>query len=205
MFSDGDGEVAVRLARTTVDGRFNGHRYGGDIPQGLEAMGGCFVTLNTHPARELRGCIGFVDAKFPLHQALALAAEAACDDPRFPPLGRHEVDGVVVEVSLLSSPEALQVKDPLEYPRRVEVGKHGLIVTQGRYTGLLLPQVPGEWGWDAEEFLTQSCMKAGLLPDAWFDPTTTISCFTADVFGEVEPRGRVLRRPLGVGHEGRRG
>ncbi len=200
MFGDAEGELAVRTARAALDGLFNGHRYGGTVPVTLGDPGGCFVTLNTHPGGELRGCIGFVQPRFALHRALALAAEAACRDPRFPPLEAREVDGVVVEVSLLSPPDAIKVEDPLEYPRHVRVGRHGLIVAKGPYMGLLLPQVPGQWGWDSEEFLSQACMKAGLLPDAWFDPSTVISRFTADVFGEVEPRGQVRRR--GLDHEG---
>jgi len=126
------------------------------------------------------------------------AAEGACEDPRFPPLPADEVGHVVVEVSLLTRPEIVEVKRPKEYVRAIAVGRDGIIVAQGSARGLLLPQVPTEWGWGAEEFLSEACMKAGLLPDAWLDEATRIYTFQAEIFSEVEPRGVVARRDLGA-------
>jgi uncharacterized protein (TIGR00296 family) len=88
------------------------------------------------------------------------------------------------------------VKNPKEYLNVVKVGTHGLIVEQGRFKGLLLPQVPVEQNWNVEKFLSHTCMKAGLFADAWLDPKTRIFSFTGDVFGEEKPRGKVTRKVL---------
>jgi hypothetical protein len=205
MFSDGDGEVATRIARAAVDGDVRPPPILPDPPEALRAPGGVFVTLNTYPTRDLRGCIGFPEARYPLHEALILAAKAACEDPRFPPLTPRELDGVTVEVSLLSPPEDITARNPRAYLGEVVVGRHGLMVSRGTLSGLLLPQVPLEFGWDVEEYLAHACMKAGLMPDAWFEDGIRVRRFTADVFGEESPRGRVVRRRLGEGDAGRRG
>jgi len=97
---------------------------------------------------------------------------------------------------VLTRPELVRVEDPRDYPKAIKVGRDGLIVEKGFFRGLLLPQVPVEWGWDEETFLGQTCMKAGLYPDAWFDPDTRIYRFQAIVFEEEEPRGRVRRVEL---------
>lgn len=206
MFADGDGEAAVRIARAALDGLFSPAPAMDGIPATLRDRGAAFVTLLTHPARELRGCIGFTEPQYPLHETIALAARAAASsDPRFPPLTPREADRVAVEVSLLSPLEPVRVADPRDYLREIVIGRDGIVVSRGRQRGLLLPQVPLEWNWSVEEFLCHACMKAGLLPDAWFDDGVRIHRFQADVFGEEEPRGRVVRRPLGGGHEGHRG
>ncbi|MCS7131486.1 MAG: TIGR00296 family protein, partial [Hadesarchaea archaeon] len=99
-------------------------------------------------------------------------------------------------VSILTQPELIRVKNPRDYPKHVEIGKHGLIVEYAGHAGLLLPQVPIEWGWDVEEFLSQTCMKAGLMPDCWLYKGVRISRFSAQIFAEVTPTGRVEERRL---------
>jgi uncharacterized protein (TIGR00296 family) len=94
------------------------------------------------------------------------------------------------------------VKKPKELPKHVKVGEDGLIVAQGPYRGLLLPQVAVDWNWDAAEFLSEACMKAGLLADAWFEPSTRVKKFQAEIFSEETPRGTVARRRLDAGHAG---
>ncbi len=206
MFADGDGEAAVRIARSTLDGLFSPLPVMDGVPGVLRANGAAFVTLVTHPEGDLRGCIGFTESEYPLHQTIAMAARAAANsDPRFPPLMAWEADHVAVEVSLLSPLELVRVASPQDYLREIVIGRHGIVVAQGGLHGLLLPQVPLEWDWSVEDFLCHACMKAGLLPDAWFDDGVRIHRFQADVFGEEEPRGRVVRRPLGGSHEGPRG
>ncbi len=206
MYSEADGEAAVRLARWSVEV----HVLSSDVPRppipdGFSEKGGTFVTIDTYPQEELRGCIGYPEATFSLEKAIVQAAISACHDPRFLPLAPEELEHVVIEVSLLTPPELMQVTGPLEYPRSIEVGRDGLIVRQGEQSGLLLPQVPVDWGWDVREFLSQACMKAGLLPDAWFEPTVSVYRFQAEVFKETEPRGRVIRRELSAVHDGHRG
>jgi uncharacterized protein (TIGR00296 family) len=197
MYEEEDGALAVRLARASIDNAVKGipmppiH-----VPAKFLEDSGAFVTLNTYPKHELRGCIGYPEPYFPLKDALINAAESATADPRFPRLRENELERITVEVSLLSPPQPIKVKNPKEYLKIVKVGTHGLIVEQGRFKGLLLPQVPVEQNWNVEKFLSHTCMKAGLFADAWLDPKTRIFSFTGDVFGEEKPRGKVTRKVL---------
>lgn len=149
-----------------------------DLSKNLLNPGMSFVTWKKNG--ELRGCIGSVEPVRPLWADVeANAVHALLADPRFPPATADELPLLDLEISVLT-PFVLAA-DPL---RAVEVGVHGLLVERGPRRGLLLPQVPVEWGWDVETFLAHSCRKAGLPADAWRDPRTTISTFTAEVFGE---------------------
>ena len=129
-----------------------------------------------------------------LKDAIKEAAVSACHDPRFPPLRSDEIDSIIVEVSILTKPAEIKVKEPEEYIKKIKVGRDGLIAEQGFYRGLLLPQVAVEYGWNALQFLEETCMKAGLMPDCWRDRRTKIYSFQAHVFSEVEPRGKVVRK-----------
>ena len=100
-----------------------------------------------------------------------------------------------IEVSVLTPPEPIE-GPPHERPKKIKVGRDGLIVKKGIYSGLLLPQVPIEWGWDEEEFLSETCWKAGLPPDCWLDGDTEVYRFTAEIFEEEHPNGPVKRKPL---------
>jgi hypothetical protein len=124
---------------------------------------------------------------------LESAHNAAFEDPRFPPLIEDEVSEITVEVSVLTPPEKINVDSPKEYPEKIKVGRDGLIIARGYRRGLLLPQVPLEWGWDSEEFLIQTCFKAGLPPDSWLLSDTDIYSFRAIIFTEETPRGQVKR------------
>jgi hypothetical protein len=147
--------------------------------------------------KQLRGCIGYPQPTFPLVEAtIDSAINAATEDPRFNPLSLKELDEVVFEVSVLTPPEAIEVNKPQEYVGKIKVGEHGLIVEKGFSKGLLLPQVPVEWGWCEEEFLCQCCMKAGLPPDTWLGKGTKIYKFTAIVFEEETPKGKIERKSL---------
>ncbi len=195
-----DGEFLVRLARVTIEtylrtGR--GRKVPADTPEKLKKKAGVFVTLSTYPDHDLRGCIGYPEPIMPLVEATMDAAiSAATRDPRFPPVTASEMDRTLVEVTILTPPEPIQVDDPREYLERVEIGRHGLTIEKGFHRGLLLPQVPVEYGWDTEEFLAHTCMKAGLLPDAWCDPDTKICRFEGRVFQEKEPKGQVEEKGL---------
>lgn len=141
----------------------------------LAEFRGAFTTL--HLQGRLRGCIGYVFPNQPLYQTVAETARAAAfDDPRFEPVTLAEAANLNVEISVLSALKPIAPED-------VIVGKHGLVIIQGSQRGLLLPQVPLEWNWDRETFLTQTCMKAGLAPDAWLRGAE-LRAFTAEVFGE---------------------
>lgn len=136
---------------------------------------GAFVTLTI--GGNLRGCIGHIVGDRPLYETIGEMAEAAAfDDPRFPPLSRAEFEHVAIEISVLSP------LTPCPDPALVEVGRHGLLVRRGGRSGLLLPQVPVEWGWNRETFLDQTCRKAGMAPGCWRDPATALYWFEAEVF-----------------------
>lgn len=202
MFSDGDGELAVRIARNAVESHVRRARPKEfTVPPIFKQKSGVFVTLSTYPADKLRGCIGYPEPIMPLIDALRDAAiSAASKDPRFPPVREGELDKISVEVSLLTPPTEIKVRKPLEYKDHVKIGADGLIIQRGFSRGLLLPQVPVEWKWDVEEFLSQCCLKAGLMPDAWLQQGTKIFKFQAEVFSEAEPNGEVRRRSLSEEH-----
>ena len=132
----------------------------------------------------LRGCIGHVAADRELGAVVQeMAIAAAQDDPRFAPVSREELPSLALEISVLTEPTPLP--QPVD-PQRVVVGQDGLMVRRERLTALLLPQVGREYHWGPEAFLAATCRKAGLPPDAWQEPGTTVYTFQADVFGETE-------------------
>lgn len=141
----------------------------------LREKRGVFVTLWMEG--ELRGCIGFPYPVRPLAEAVQEAAvSAAIQDPRFPPVRPEELTRIEIEVSVLTPPRAIE-------PAQIQVGVHGLIVSRGNRSGLLLPQVAMEYHWDSQNFLEQTCVKAGLPPDAWKEKAQ-IQAFEAQVFSE---------------------
>ncbi len=143
----------------------------------LKEKYGAFVTLEKN--EQLRGCIGHIVADKPLLEIIPeMAIASATQDPRFPPVSYDELKDIKIEISVLSKP--VRVKDPNE----IIVGRDGLIIRKGFYSGLLLPQVPVEWGWSKEEFLTQVCLKAGLPGDAWKEKDAELQRFSAQVFKE---------------------
>jgi len=200
--TDDEGAFLVRLARRSIEEYLMKRvkiKPPVETPESLKVKRGVFVTLNSlvRGVKELRGCIGFPYPTNPLVEAtIESAIEAAVGDPRFPPVTLKEMDNIVVEVSVLTKPELIVVSNPRELPKVIRIGVDGLIVERGFYKGLLLPQVPVEWGWDEEEFLSNACMKAGLTPDSWLLKDTKVYKFQAEIFEEEEPRGQVKRRVL---------
>jgi len=196
-----EGGFLVGLARTSIEAALGSSEKVtlDGVSEKLRIPCGVFVTLNKveGSSHSLRGCIGFPYPVKPLADAVAeVAVSAALRDPRFSPVSKAEMDSIVIEVSVLTPPELLSVERPDQYPSLIEIGRDGLIVARGQNRGLLLPQVPVEWGWDAEDFLTQCCLKARLQPDAWLLPGTEISRFRAIIFAEDEPREEVKRVEL---------
>lgn len=139
---------------------------------------GAFVTL--HENGELRGCIGNMVGQGPLYKTVAdMAIEAATGDPRFRKLSPSEIDKIDIEISVLSPLQKVKSSDEIKIPG------HGVLVRKGFSSGVYLPQVATETGWNKEEFLTSLCgSKAGIDPQAWEDPSTEMYTFTADIFGE---------------------
>jgi hypothetical protein len=196
-----EGAFLVGLARSSIEAALGSGETPSleNVSEKLRTDCGVFVTLNKVSGlhHSLRGCIGFPYPVMPLLDAVSEAAvSAATTDPRFPQVGLEEMSAIAVEVSVLTPPEKIDVQSPNEYPDHVQVGRDGLIVDRGSNRGLLLPQVAVDWGWNAKEFLTQSCIKAYLPPDSWLTPGTDIFRFRAIIFAEEEPRGRVARVEL---------
>jgi len=169
-------EALLGIARRAVEGYVRERLLPREAPEGkLSAPGAAFVTLTKRG--RLRGCIGYTEAVASLCRVVQeCAVAAATEDPRFPPVSAKEVPELRVEISVLTPLFPIRAED-------VEVGRHGLMVTQGRMRGLLLPQVAVDQGWDRETFLDQACAKAGLPPSAWRHGAT-LQGFTAEVFGE---------------------
>ena len=193
------GKFLVKLARAAVEEYL---RSGvkieppPDTPPELYENRGVFVTLKTYPHKELRGCIGYPEPIMPLALATIDAAiSAATRDPRFYPVSVEELPKLLFEVTVLTPPQPIAVP-PEELPRAVKVGRDGLIVRCGYASGLLLPQVPVEWGWNEEEFLAQTCVKAGLPPNCWLDPRCQFYKFQGQIFTEVEPYGEVVEEKI---------
>jgi AmmeMemoRadiSam system protein A len=176
--SSNERAALLRLARRAILARV-GHQPPSptlDLPARLSVAQGAFVTL--HIRGDLRGCIGMVEVDRPLGEVVArCAAGAATEDPRFPPLAIEEMGDLRIEISALSHPVVI------DSPDQVETGRHGVIVSQGRQQGLLLPQIAVEQGWDRETLLRQTCRKAGLPPDA-YEHGARLQIFEADVFSE---------------------
>ena len=198
-----EGRFLVQLARKAVEENLKNKKrisLPEDASKKLLKPCGVFVTINSvkHKGKELRGCIGLPYPTTPLVQAVIESAiSSATQDPRFYPLSLKELDSVVLEVSVLTPPQAIEVEKPSEFTSKIKVGEDGLIVEKGMSKGLLLPQVPVEWKWNEEEFLCQCCIKAGLPPDCWLLKATKIYKFQAIVFEEEKPRGEVKRKALG--------
>ncbi len=200
------GEFLVRLARKTVEYYLDSDENfkpspPKETPRELWANGGVFVTINskgdTGEYNSLRGCIGFPYPIMPIVEATIEAAiAAATEDPRFYPLSSEELKDVVFEISVLTPPKELEFVSRSEIPSKIVVGRDGLIIEKNTWSGLLLPQVPLEYNWDSEEFLREACIKAGLHPEAWKENGTKILIFTAKVFREQEPMGKVLEGQL---------
>ncbi|MBI2957033.1 MAG: AmmeMemoRadiSam system protein A [Acidobacteria bacterium] len=165
--------ITATLRRETLDLAALAARLPGEQ---LRQPGAAFVSLHRHG--RLRGCVGYLVPQKPLYQAVADATLAAAfHDLRFEPVTPEEVPDLEIEISVLSSFFPIQAE-------QVVPGVHGLMVTWGAQRGLLLPQVATEYGWTREQFLEETCIKAGLERDAW-KKGATLEAFTAFVFSEA--------------------
>ena len=174
--SEADRRALLELARRAIAEAVSLKKAVGTIPlTGVFAeRRGVFVSL--HARGRLRGCIGIVEATEPLGEAIVrCAASAAQQDPRFSPVGGDELHTLQIEISLLSIPEPI-------LPENIEIGKHGLLISQGPKRGLLLPQVAVEHKLSREKFLEETCRKAGLETNEWREPATRVEGFSCEVF-----------------------
>jgi AmmeMemoRadiSam system protein A len=178
FLSEEEKRLLIQTAREAIQSRLEKRspQYP-EATQRLQTKCGAFVTLN-HRGK-LRGCIGYVVARAPLIETVReVAQSAAFQDPRFAPLAKSEFPDISVEISVLSPLE------PVSSVEAIEVGVHGIMIHKGFHSGLLLPQVATEYGWDRETFLTHTCYKAGLPGDCWRSKDARIEVFSAVVFGE---------------------
>ena len=199
--NDEEGEYLVRLARNAVAEYLKTGKClptPKNAPEKLRQPCGVFVTINKieRGKESLRGCIGYPYPTDPLVTAVVQSSiSAATQDPRFHPIVKKELDQVVFEVSVLTPPQEIEVKNQKDCTK-IEIGKDGLIIEQGIFKGLLLPQVAVEWNWNQEEFLCECCVKAGLPADNWLLKGTKIYKFQAIIFEERTPNGQVKRKNL---------
>jgi AmmeMemoRadiSam system protein A len=168
----------LRLARAAFEAHVRGVVSREDTDAAITVRRGAFVTILQEG--ELRGCLGRISTDLPLPGLIRhLAREVADSDPRFDPVRVDELARISLEISVLT--EEREIADVSE----IEVGRHGLIVQQGSRRGLLLPQVPTEYGWTVDIFVSHTCLKAGLAADAW-RRGARLFVFEAQVFGEEE-------------------
>jgi AmmeMemoRadiSam system protein A len=176
-FTEEEKKILKDIARKTVEAVVRGKKPPEfkDVPEKLKEPYGIFVTLTKHG--NLRGCIGHIIADEPLYKICQeMAKAAALNDPRFNPVSEKELSDIEIEISVLTPME--KVKDFKD----IIIGRDGLYIRRGYYSGLLLPQVATDYGWNVEEFLEQTCVKAGLPEDAYKLKDTEIYKFSAQIF-----------------------
>ncbi|MBD3248610.1 AmmeMemoRadiSam system protein A [Candidatus Woesearchaeota archaeon] len=188
-------EKLVKLARKSISAYFKGEdvKTGAGLKKEFDEKSGVFVSLYIDD--ELVGCIGYVEPTMPLWESVVQAAQgAAFEDPRFPPLTKKQYKKLKIEISVLSKLREIDVKKPSEYLSKIKIGKDGLVIKDEFGYGILLPQVAKDWDWGPEEFLNQTCLKAGLSPDCWNNMKRNVYKFQAQVF--TEDKGRVVEKKL---------
>jgi uncharacterized protein (TIGR00296 family) len=183
MLTNKQGAQLLKFSTQVISSKFTNKALSKPKDMVFKEHMGAFVTLKM--GAELRGCIGFPEPVLPLIDAIERAAIAAAfEDPRFPPLDESELKHIEIELSVLTKPKLLEVTSPKEYLKNICIGKDGLIVRHYPYSGLLLPQVATEHRMDVQGFLSQTCMKAGLAPDAWLDKGTKVYTFQCQIFNK---------------------
>jgi hypothetical protein len=192
--SDDDGQILVKMARNAVteylqnNTRINNKEFNSRF----NIDSGIFVTITKE--NSLRGCIGYpLPIKKLSNAVIDSAIAAATEDPRFSPINPNELNNLIFEITVLTPPIEINVEKYEDYLSIIKVGRDGLIVENKQCSGLLLPQVPKEYGWDIEEFLAHTSEKAGLEKNAWKDQDTKVSRFEGIIFKEESPNGKIVR------------
>jgi AmmeMemoRadiSam system protein A len=186
LITAGDGIELLRIARRSLEERLQmGRDYQPSrLPSNVCAgPQGAFVTLYTHPDRRLRGCIGRIESDWPLNETVArMAVESALHDPRFDPVSPEELSRLVINVSALST--LAQVNDE----SAIVIGRHGVVVRVRGRTGVFLPEVPVEYGWNTVQMLDRLCTeKMGFPAGAWREEGAVIRVFESERFAEEAP------------------
>lgn len=198
------GEFLVKLARRTIETYLQDKKkisFPNNAPKDLFDQSGVFVTLRRYiegKEPDLRGCIGRIESPNStlIQSTIDSAIDSATRDPRFPPVKYKEMASIIVETTILTVPELLEVNNPEEYFELIEIGRHGLIAERTYQRGLLLPQVPIEQNWDLEYYLHYVCLKAGLPGQSWMDLKTKISRFEGFIFSEETPNGPIFQKHI---------
>lgn len=174
-------KLLLQIAREAMIAAVQGERPSEIVAEDdLCQPGGAFVTL--HRGSRLRGCIGQLPGEEPLAKVVAhCAGLASLEDPRFRPVAPEELAAIHIEISVLSIPQDIA-------PQDVVIGTHGLLISRASERGVLLPQVATRFGWSALRFLEETCLKAGMEPQAWKDPNVRIQAFSAEIFSEADSR-----------------
>lgn len=183
MLTQEDGDYLLKIAKKAIETYVKENKLieVPDCPDYMKEKLGVFVTLNKN--QNLRGCIGYPEPIMPLINAVIDSAiSAAIRDPRFPAVVENELDNLDYEITVLTKPKLIEVNNPEEYPSKVNIGEDGLIVEKGFFRGLLLPQVATEHNMVEEEFLSHTCMKAGISPNAWLKDNVEIYKFQGQIF-----------------------
>jgi len=205
LFTLEEGKTLIKFARENIEHFLKNSKriiIPNELREKFSDKYGAFVTLNVYNIKgnPLRGCIGYIEPKFPLYDVIhRVSVSSATEDPRFPSVTLEEMDELIIELSILTPPKLIEVTDPNEYLEKIVIGRDGLIVEKGMRRGLLLPQVPVDHdrNWGVEIFLEHTCNKAWLSSEAWRNiKTTKIYSFQAILFEEKVPRGEVVRKYL---------
>ena len=197
--SEKDLKKYVLIARTAVE-KYLGNGQVIDVSNfGIrksEPKCGLFVTLYSrfNKKNELRGCIGHIMPNREFTSSIIdIAIKAATQDPRFYPVQDHELSDIIFEVSFLSEPILINIKDKSEYFHKIKIGRDGLILDSIYGLGLLLPQVAVEHKWNIEQYLQNLCAKTGAPSNAWLLPSSKIFRFETLIFSEEEPNGEIIK------------
>lgn len=193
-----EGIFLVKLARESIEYYLKEHKYltqPQNYPSIFNEQRGIFVTLESYPSHNLRGCIGYPLGEGSLISSIIDAAmSSAFNDPRFEHLKERELNLTTIEISVLSEPEILNPHQ--KYSLQFEIGEHGLLIRSGSRSGILLPQVPVEQKWDKETFLRHICLKAGLAPDCYKNKHCQFFKFFGQIFREITPGGEIKERDI---------
>jgi len=196
-YSIDDAKELISLARQAIEDFYidenTEEKVPDEIKEKYKEKRGVFVSI--YVDGELQGCIGFPYPVFSLWKGVIKAAVgAAFEDPRFPPLLRKDYEKSRIELTILTEPEPIEIKEVEDYLKKIKIGKHGLMVKDAFGTGLLLPQVAVDEGWTVEEFLNYTCMKAGLDADCWRNKRRNVYWFEAQIFKEED--GKIVEKKL---------
>lgn len=197
MFKSEEGKKIVKYTREVIESILNNQKINKtNFENFFDEKLGVFVTIHTYPSHKLRGCIGIPRPIMSLKNSISEASKSVIKDPRFPPLMKDELNKIIIEVTILTNPEKIIVSKPEDYIKEINIGKDGLIIEKGFNSGLLLPQVPVEQGWNINEYLSNICLKAGLYPNSWMNSDAILYKFSGQIFTELNPNGEIKEKSL---------